>query len=143
MLIRQALIAVLGAADEIDLVAVCASADELRQAIDEHTPDVVLTDIRMPPDMTDDGLRLAIELRKRHPEVGVVILSSYCEPEQVVALLREGADGRAYLLKERLADFRQLVTTIEAVADGDSLVDAKVAQTLLQPVHRGPAGGDG
>ncbi|WP_183345109.1 response regulator [Conexibacter arvalis] len=130
VLIRRALADALGEAPELELVAVCARADELRTAIDRHRPDVVVTDIRMPPTMTDDGLRLAAELRRTHPTVGVVVLSVYCEPEYVVSLLRGGVDRRAYLLKERLADVAQLVAAIRAVADGGSVIDARVAQML-------------
>lgn len=135
VLIRRALDSVLSEADGIDLVALCATTEELRAAIDEHQPDVVLTDIRMPPDMTDDGLRLAVELRETHPAIGVVLLSTYCEPEYAIALLHDGGERRAYLLKERLADVGQLLATIEAVADGHSYVDAKVAQVLLHAAN--------
>jgi DNA-binding NarL/FixJ family response regulator len=130
VLIRHALADALGAAAEVELVAVCADADELRAAVAAHGPDVVIADIRMPPTMTDDGVRLATELRATHPGVGVVLLSVYCEPEYAIALLRDGADGRADLLKERLADVAQLIATIGAVAGGASVVDAKVAQML-------------
>ncbi len=130
VLIRHALTDALGDVDELDLVAVCADADELRAAVVDHHPDVVITDIRMPPTMTDDGVRLAVELRATHPDLGVILLSAYCEPEYAIALLRDGTARRAYLLKERLADIPQLVATVRAVADGASIVDAKVAQTL-------------
>jgi DNA-binding NarL/FixJ family response regulator len=130
VLIRRALADVLGEAPELELLAVCAHADELRTAIDRHRPEVVVTDIRMPPTMTDDGLRLAADLRRTHPAIGVVVLSVYCEPEYVIALLRGGVDRRAYLLKERLADVAQLVAAILAVAAGGSVIDARVAQML-------------
>jgi DNA-binding NarL/FixJ family response regulator len=130
VLMRQALADALGPASGLDLVAVCADADELRTAIGALDPDVVVTDIRMPPTRTDDGLRLAVELRTTRPHLGVVLLSVHCDPAYAVALLRDGAQGRAYPLKERLADAAQLVATIRAVADGASIVDAMVAQAL-------------
>jgi DNA-binding NarL/FixJ family response regulator len=136
VLIRRALADALGEAKEVELVAICSDADELRAAIARHAPDVVVADIRMPPTMTDDGARLASELRATHPGLGVVLLSAYCEPEYAVALLRDGSAGRAYLLKERLADVPQLIATIVAVAGGASIIDARVAQ-ILRPVTPG------
>ena len=133
VLIRRALADALAEAAGLELVAVCADADELRAAVTRHALDVVVTDIRMPPTMTDDGVRLAMELRAAHPHLGVILLSVYCEPQYAIALLHDGAQRRAYLLKERLADIPQLIATIHAVADGASIVDAKVAQ-MLRPV---------
>lgn len=130
VLIRHALADALGEAPELALVAVCADADELRAAVSLHRPDIVIADIRMPPTMTDDGARLATELRVTHPELAVILLSAYCEPDYAVALLRDGTAGRAYLLKDRLADIPQLIATIVAVAGGASIIDAKVAQML-------------
>ncbi|UGS37792.1 response regulator transcription factor [Capillimicrobium parvum] len=130
ILIRHALAEILGAADEVELVAVCADADELRAAVAAHAPDVVITDIRMPPTMTDDGIRVADELRRTRPEIGVIVLSAYCEPWYAVALLRHGSDRRAYLLKGRLASVPQLLATITAVASGGSLVDAELTRVL-------------
>ena len=92
---------------------------------------MVLTDIRMPPTQTDEGIRLAARLRTTHPEIGVVVLSQYADPVYVLALLESGSDGRAYLLKERLHDRRQLVAAIESVAGGESVIDAKIVEVLV------------
>ena len=130
VLVRRALVDALSPVARLELVSVCADADELRAAIATHAPDVVLTDIRMPPTMTDEGIRLAEDLRQTRPEIGVVVFSVQCDPDYAIALLRHGTDRRAYLLKERLANVPQLLATIEAVAGGGSMIDAKVARAL-------------
>lgn len=137
-LIREALRRLLGDDEDLDLVAVCADADELRAAIDAGVPDVAIADIRMPPTMTDDGIRLAAELRATHPDVGVVVLSAYCEPAHALALLEAGVEGRAYLLKERMHSRAQLVATIETVARGGSVIDPKVVEALVRGQPRDP-----
>jgi DNA-binding NarL/FixJ family response regulator len=130
-LIREALTRLLGDADEIELVAVCEDGDELVAAIDTCHPDVVLVDIRMPPTMTDEGIRLAATLRGTHPEVGVVAMSAHSDPAYALALLEGGSEGRAYLLKERLHSRAQLLATIETVARGGSVIDPKVVEALV------------
>lgn len=117
--------------EDVELVAVCEDASSLRAAVDDASPDVVVTDIRMPPTGTDEGLRIAAELRDSHPEVGVVVLSQFVEPPYAVALLERGAAGRAYVLKERVRDLDQLVGAIREVAGGGSVVDAKVVEALV------------
>jgi DNA-binding NarL/FixJ family response regulator len=124
--------ALLGGADGIELVAVCVDYDELVAAVDEHRPDVVLTDIRMPPTGTDEGVRAATVLRRTHPGIGVVVLSQYDDPEFALAVLEAGSRGRAYLLKERMSDPRILVTAILEVARGGSVVDPKVVDALIR-----------
>jgi DNA-binding NarL/FixJ family response regulator len=104
----------------------------LVRAIEEEEPDVVVTDIRMPPTGTDEGIQVARELRTTHPEIGVVVLSQFADPEYVLALLESGSGGRAYLLKERVNDPRELATAIKAVASGGSAVDSKVIEVLVQ-----------
>jgi DNA-binding NarL/FixJ family response regulator len=136
-LIREALTRLLGDADEIELVAVCEDGDELVAAIDTCHPDVVLVDIRMPPTMTDEGIRLAARLRGTHPEVGVVAMSAHSDPAYALALLEEGSEGRAYLLKDRLHTRAQLLATIETVARGGSVIDPKVVEALVH--GRSPA----
>ena len=131
-LIREALTRLLGGLDEIEVVAACADADELAAAIDARRPDVVLVDIRMPPTMTDEGIRLAAQLRRTHPEVGVVVISAHSEPAYALALLESGSEGRAYLLKDRLHSQAQLLATIETVARGGSVIDPKVVDALVQ-----------
>ena len=130
-LVREGLRQLLAGAPDVDLVAECGDLDSLRREIEAHAPDVVLTDIRMPPTQTDEGIRLAAELRSAHPEVGVVVLSQYADPTYVLPLLDSGSDRRAYLLKERVHDRRQLVEAIAAVAAGDSVIDPKVVELLV------------
>ena len=110
----------------------CADYDELMAAVAEHGPDVVLTDIRMPPTGTDEGVRASDELRRSHPATGVVVLSQYDDPEFALALLDRGSEGRAYLLKERMSDPEQLVAAIRAVAEGSSVIDPKVVDALVR-----------
>jgi DNA-binding NarL/FixJ family response regulator len=131
-LVREALAHVLEAADGIDLVASCRDCDSLMLAVAAQEPDVVVTDIRMPPTQTDEGIRIAAELRASRPQVGVVILSQFADPRYGLALLGAGSDGRAYLLKERIQYRGQLVAAIESVAQGGSVIDAKVVEELVQ-----------
>jgi DNA-binding NarL/FixJ family response regulator len=130
-LVREGLRQVLADAPQIEVVAECGDADALLQAVDERQPDVVLTDIRMPPTQSDEGIRVAAHLRGAHPRIGVVVLSQYADPVYVLALLESGSDGRAYLLKERIHDRRQLVAAIEAVANGQSVIDPKIVEVLV------------
>jgi DNA-binding NarL/FixJ family response regulator len=130
-LVREAITHVLSAAPEIEIVATCTDGDELRAAIERERPDVVLTDIRMPPSGDDEGITIARGLRETHPEVGVVVVSQYADPRYGIALLERGSDGRAYLLKERLHDRAQIVAALQAVAAGNSVVDSKVVEALI------------
>jgi DNA-binding NarL/FixJ family response regulator len=116
---------------DVEIVAAVSDADALRDACDRHRPDVVLTDIRMPPSNTDEGIRLAGELRDRHPGIGVVVLSQFADPLYALALLDRGSDGRAYLLKERLHNRAELMAAIRAVADGGSMIDPKIVDALV------------
>jgi DNA-binding NarL/FixJ family response regulator len=130
-LIREALTRLLGDVDEVELVAVCADGEELAAAMDAQHPDVVLVDIRMPPTMTDEGIRLATRLRTTHPRVGVIVMSTYADPAYALALLQSGSEGRGYILKDRLHSRAQLLATIEAVSDGGSVIDPKVVEALV------------
>jgi DNA-binding NarL/FixJ family response regulator len=130
-LVRQALVTILTRSREMTLVASYSDASSLLAAVERDRPDVVLTDIRMPPSGDDEGIRLAVELRRRHPTMGVVVLSQYAEPRYAMQLLGEGSDGLAYMLKERVADRHQLISVISAVAAGDSYVDPKVVEALI------------
>src|SRR5215203_732804 len=132
LLTREGLRSLLERAEGVDLMAVCADYDELLAAVDEHVPDVVLTDIRMPPTGTDEGVRAAVALRASHPDVGVVVLSQYDDPEFALALFEDGSQGRAYLLKERMSDRTQVVAAIHAVAAGESVVDPKIVDALVR-----------
>jgi DNA-binding NarL/FixJ family response regulator len=115
----------------IEVVASCGDLEGLLAAVDAQQPDVVVTDIRMPPTQTDEGLQVAARLRRSHPQVGVVLLSQFDAPVYARALLEEGSAGRAYLLKERVSDPEQLVSAIREVARGGSVIDPKVVETLV------------
>jgi len=115
----------------IQVVASCDDLATLLLAVDAEEPDVVITDIRMPPTHTDEGLQAAAQLRKTHPQVGVVLLSQFDAPVYARALLEEGSAGRAYLLKERVSDPEQLLAAIREVARGGSVIDPKVVETLV------------
>jgi DNA-binding NarL/FixJ family response regulator len=128
---REGIVRALEGIGEVDLVATCGDVDELRAAIDETAPDLVLTDIRMPPTNTDEGIRVAEELRDSHPEIGVVVLSQHAEPLYATALFEKGSDRRAYLLKERLKDRAELGRALHEVAAGGSVVDSKIVEELL------------
>jgi len=119
-------------ADGIDLVASHRDFDSLTDAIDELEPDVVVTDIRMPPTHTDEGIRLAGELQSAHPETGVVVLSQHSEPVYATSLLQHGTAFRAYLLKEHVADAETLAGVIRIVAEGGSYVDPTVVEALVR-----------
>ena len=129
--VREGIRRMLERSDDIEVAATAADAATLRAAIAEHRPDVVITDIRMPPTQTDEGIRIAVELRETAPDVGVVVLSQHAVPSYVLALLEGGSEGRAYLLKERVSDLDQLVAAIHAVADGGSVFDPKVVEALV------------
>ena len=135
-LVREALAHVLAESDSIEVAAVCGDLGSLREAIDTESPDVVVTDIRMPPSETDEGLQVAAALRETDPDVGVVVLSQYADPRYSLALLDGGSDGRAYLLKERIQHRGQLVAAIVAVAQRGSLIDAKVVEALVEARKR-------
>jgi DNA-binding NarL/FixJ family response regulator len=130
-LVREAIELILAGAPEIEVARSCADADSLLLAVEEEQPDAVITDIRMPPSETDDGIRVAHILRESHPDIGVVVLSQYAEPSYPLALLDEGSSGRAYLLKESLHNRAQLVAAVEAVVAGESVIDPKVVEVLV------------
>ena len=130
-LVREGVVRLLGAQPEVEVVGSFEDYDSLLAGVDEQTPDVVITDIRMPPTGTDEGVRAAKVLRERHPEVGVVVLSQFVEPAYALALLEDGSDRRAYLLKERVSDVNVLVGAIEAVASGGSVIDPRVVEALV------------
>jgi DNA-binding NarL/FixJ family response regulator len=130
-LVRQGLQELLAGQPDLEVVAGCDDLDGLLAAVAEHEPDVVVTDIRMPPSHTDEGIRAAAELRSSHPHVGVVVLSQYSDPGYVLALLESGSDGRAYLLKERVHDLRELTSAIGAVSNGGSVIDPKIVEVLV------------
>jgi DNA-binding NarL/FixJ family response regulator len=130
-LVREGLRRMLDSHADVDVVAACEGLDSLLAAVEKEQPDVVVTDIRMPPGNTDEGIQAAARLRETHPSVGVVVLSQYATPTYLLALLERGSEGRAYLLKERVKDLGQLVAAIGAVAGGGSVMDPKVVDALV------------
>jgi DNA-binding NarL/FixJ family response regulator len=134
--IREFLTSTLSAAADVELVAVCTNGKELQTAIVTWDPDVVLTDIRMPPSAADEGIRIAAALRDTHPDVGVVVLSQYAEPAYALRLLEHGSRGRAYLLKERIRNKEDLLDAIKAVAKGGSVIDPMIVDVLIEARSR-------
>jgi DNA-binding NarL/FixJ family response regulator/DNA-binding SARP family transcriptional activator len=130
-LLREGMRQLLGAHPDLEVAAVCEDLDSLLAAVEAERPDVVVTDIRMPPGNLDEGIRASDRLRVEHPDVGVVVLSQYVEAAYALALFAEGTERRAYLLKERVHDVGQLVTAIRTVAEGGSVVDPKVVEALV------------
>src|SRR6266550_6999346 len=130
-LLREGMRRLLETSPGLEIAAVCEDLDSLLAAVEAERPDVVVTDIRMPPGNLDEGIRASDRLRVEHPDVGVVVLSQYLEPAYALALFEEGTEGRAYLLKERVHDVGQLVAAIRAVAEGGSVVDPKVVEALV------------
>ena len=130
-LVREGVRRLLEHEPDIDLVAVCEDYDSLLEAIADAEPDVLLTDIRMPPTGTDEGVRAAERLRQLRPTAGVVLLSQYADPAYALAFLEGGTEGRAYLLKERVSDLDQLLAAIREVARGGSVIDPKVVEALV------------
>jgi DNA-binding NarL/FixJ family response regulator len=135
-LVREGVRRLIEGEPDLDLVAACADLPSLMQAIEDHLPDVVLTDIRMPPTGTDEGIKAADHLRELRPDAGVVVLSQYASPHYALAFLKQGANGRAYLLKERVYDLDQLFGAIRAVAQGQSFIDPKIIDALVSARSR-------
>ncbi len=141
LIVREGIQQMLASAPQIEVVAACDDAGSVLQAIEALRPDVLVTDIRMPPSHTDEGIRLAARLRVSHPRMGVVVLSQFSDPGYVLKLFESGSDGRAYLLKERVSERQQLVNAIEAVAAGESVIDPKIVELLVSArsaSRRGP-----
>jgi DNA-binding NarL/FixJ family response regulator len=136
LIVREGIQQLLATEPDIEVVASCGDLDSLLEAVDAVEPDVVLTDIRMPPTETDEGIRLAAMLRESHPDTGVLVLSQYAAPTYALALLDSGSDRRAYLLKQRLHDRAELVAAIRSVASGGSVIDAKIVEGLVRAKTR-------
>ena len=135
-LVREGVRRLLETEPDIEVIAACADLDSLLAAVETEKPDVVVTDIRMPPNGSDEGIQAATRLREGHPEVGVVVLSQYVQPSYALALLEGGTAGRAYLLKERVDDVEQLGAAVRAVAEGGSVIDPKVVEALVEAKAR-------
>ena len=130
-LVREGLASLLAEVEGIDVVAAAADLDSLLRSVTADLPDVVLTDIRMPPTNTNEGIQAAKRIRSEHSEVGVVVLSQYVEEDYVFELLADGAAGMGYLLKERVTDLDELVRALLEVARGGSVLDTLVVEALL------------
>jgi DNA-binding NarL/FixJ family response regulator len=135
-LVREGTAALLQASNQVQLVGTATSLDELMVAVEELRPDVVLTDIRMPPTNTTEGIVAARRIRAEHPEMGVVVLSQFAEEEYAYDLLKDGAAGLGYLLKERVSDVEEVVRAIDEVARGGSVLDPKVVEALVAAKDR-------
>ncbi|MET0513528.1 MAG: response regulator transcription factor [Thermoleophilaceae bacterium] len=120
----------------MDVVGACGDLEALLEGVEGQRPDVVITDIRMPPTKTTEGIQAAMLLRESHPQIGVVVLSQHADAAYVLALLESGSNGRAYLLKERLHDIRELSDAIETVQGGGSVIDPKVVELLVSAQAR-------
>jgi len=130
-LVRVGTAALLGQAEGVEIVEAVADLDALLAAVERQQPDVVLTDIRMPPTKTTEGIQAALRIRREHPGTGVVVLSQYAEEEYAYELLKEGAEGLGYLLKERVADVEEIVRALRDVAAGGSVLDPRVVEGLV------------
>jgi len=135
LIVREGVRALLSIADDIEVVGVAGDYQELVDGAEKAEPQVVVTDIRMPPSFTNEGIEAAKEVRKRHPGTGVVILSQYEEPEYAISLLRDGAAGYAYLLKDRVAEGDQLTRAIREVTTGGSMLDPRIVEAMFKPVQ--------
>jgi len=138
-LVREGIRRLLEAEPDLEVAAACGDLEALLDAVESEAPDVVVTDIRMPPGGVDEGIQAALRLRETRPDLGVVVLSTYSEPTYALALLEGGTAGRAYLLKDRLTDVEQLAEAIRAVAAGGSVIDPKVVETLVAEKARDEA----
>jgi DNA-binding NarL/FixJ family response regulator len=136
LFVREAVAAITRGAQGFELAAVCDDLESLMAAVENAAPDVVVTDVGMAPTFTDEGIRAAEHLRYAHPEVGVVVLSQHTDPAYVLELFRTGSEARAYLLKAHLHDRQDLLDAIRTVADGGSMVDPKVVESLTQSRSR-------
>jgi DNA-binding NarL/FixJ family response regulator len=139
-LLREGIARLLESADDIELVGTASDRPELEALIESTSPDLVVTDIRMPPTGTNEGIEIAANLRAERPDVGVVVLSQYADPAYALALLEGGSEGRAYLLKERVSEVDELLAAIRDVAAGGSVIDSKVVESLVS--NKRPATSD-
>jgi DNA-binding NarL/FixJ family response regulator len=135
-LVRQGTAALLAEVPEVELVRLVEDPQALLVAVEELAPDAVLTDIRMPPTGTDEGIRAAKRIRADHPDVGVVVLSQFADEEYAYELLKDGAEGLGYLLKERVADVDELVRALTEVSRGGSVLDPKIVEALVAAKDR-------
>jgi len=139
LLLRQGVIAVLNTLDNVEVVAEADDRPSLIAAVEEHRPDLVITDVRMPPTLTNEGISAAREIRSRWPQTGVIVLSQYLDADYVLELLEDGTEGVGYLLKENVADRRQLASAIDAVCNASSSIDPAAIEVFVQARSRRPS----
>ncbi len=132
LLVREGLVSLIATQSDLVVVSTCGSLPELLEAVVQHDPDVVVTDIRMPPDHTDEGIRAAGKLRETRPDLGVVVLSQFVDPAYALSLLDHGTKGRGYLLKDRVDEVDRLATAIRTVRSGGSFIDDEVVDALVR-----------
>jgi DNA-binding NarL/FixJ family response regulator len=130
VLLREGVARLLGE-NGIEVVGSCETVDDLLLKVRSYSPDVVIVDIRLPPTHNDEGMRAALEIRARHPSVGVLVLSQYVEVGLAMQLLADSADGAGYLLKDRISDVREFIAAVRRIADGGSAIDPIIVSTLL------------
>jgi DNA-binding NarL/FixJ family response regulator len=138
VLVREGIVRVLEEAG-LEVVGMCGDGEDLVRKADAHRPDVVITDIQMPPDLTDDGLRAALRIRAAHPEIGVVVLSQFLEDHYVLELVGDDAQGVGYLLKDRVGDLALFISAVRRVAAGGSALDPAVVQRMVGRRREGGA----
>jgi DNA-binding NarL/FixJ family response regulator len=131
LLVRDSVARALSTDPDVDVVGVAEDYDAAVELVEKHSPMILVTDVRMPPTSTDEGIRLAQWLRTAHPEVGVIVLSNYADPHYASGLLDGGTEGRGYLLKERVANFDELNDAVRQVAGGGTVLDPQVVEALL------------
>ncbi len=139
LLLRQGVIAVLNTLDNVEVVAEADDRPSLIAAVEQHRPDLVITDVRMPPTLTNEGISAAREIRSRWPQTGVIVLSQYLDADYVLELLEDGTEGLGYLLKENVADRRQLASAIDAVCNASSSIDPAAIEVFVQARSRRPS----
>jgi class 3 adenylate cyclase/ActR/RegA family two-component response regulator len=137
LIVREGVRALIGTASDLEVVGVAGDYDGLVSGAEAAAPQVIVTDIRMPPTFQREGIEAAKVVRKRHPGTGVVVLSQYDEPDYAIALLSEGAAGYAYLLKDRIAEGDQLCRAIREVTTGGSMLDPRIVEALVRPASEG------
>lgn len=139
LLMRQGVQAVLATLEGIEVVAEADDYLSLMEAVHLHRPDLVVTDVRMPPTHTNEGIRAAREIRSAYPDVGIIVLSQYLDADYVIELLEDGTEGLGYLLKENVADRRQLALAIDAVCSASSSIDPAAIEIFVQARSQRPS----
>ncbi|WP_200824513.1 response regulator transcription factor [Nonomuraea solani] len=140
LLVRAGIQALIATEADVEVIGVCSGYDALMTTVGVERPDVVVTDIRMPPTLTDEGIRAATTMRATHPEVAVLVLSQFLDPGYLLALIAQGSSRRGYLLKERIAAPGELVSAVRTVASGGSFIDSVVVDSLVSAKTRNEAG---